>query len=58
VYHIATVLGSGLALAERLGAMTGMGSRDRCTRQALPPAQKSACSFDPTMNFDPTSATM
>jgi hypothetical protein len=27
------VLGSGLALAERLGAMTGMGSRGRCTRQ-------------------------
>ncbi len=31
------VLGSGLALAERLGAMTGMGSRGRYTRQRPPP---------------------
>ncbi len=30
------VLGSGLALAERLGAMTGMGSRGRNTRQRRP----------------------
>jgi hypothetical protein len=30
------VLGSGLVLAERLGAMTGMGSRGRYTRRRPP----------------------